>query len=267
MRENPPLWDEIEVTRAIFKAYSEKFIRSLELDVAIVGAGPSGLVAGYYLAGEGFSVSIFERKLAPGGGMWGGGMMFNEIAVQESALPILKEFGIRYENAGWGLYTADSVHSTAMLLAGATSRGVRIFNCVSVEDIMVREGRITGIVIQWTPVGLAKMHVDPLTVRAKAVIDGTGHPAEIARMVQDKLKANLSTPTGRIMEERPMWAERGEEEVVQNTREVYPGLWVMGMAANAVFGSSRMGPVFGGMLLSGKRAAEEVGDYLKRCGS
>ncbi|MCK4520079.1 MAG: ribose 1,5-bisphosphate isomerase, partial [Candidatus Omnitrophica bacterium] len=46
--------------------------------------------------------------------------------------------------------------------------------------------------------------------------------------------------------------------VVSNTKEVCPGLYVCGMAANAVFGASRMGPIFGGMLLSGKRCAEVV---------
>jgi len=53
-----------------------------------------------------------------------------------------------------------------------------------------------------------------------------------------------------------MDAEKGEKQTVENTREAYPGLFVSGMAANAVFGGYRMGPVFGGMLLSGKRAAE-----------
>ena len=47
-----------------------------------------------------------------------------------------------------------------------------------------------------------------------------------------------------------------EGEIVENTKEVYPNLIVAGMSANAVLGAPRMGPFFGGMLLSGKRAAE-----------
>jgi len=43
---------------------------------------------------------------------------------------------------------------------------------------------------------------------------------------------------------------------MDTTKEVYPGLIVSGMAANAVHGGPRMGPVFGGMLLSGEKAAE-----------
>jgi thiamine thiazole synthase len=52
-----------------------------------------------------------------------------------------------------------------------------------------------------------------------------------------------------------MWAEVGERSILENTREVYPGVYVAGMAANAAFGAPRMGPIFGGMLLSGERAA------------
>ncbi|TET17122.1 MAG: hypothetical protein E3J81_02220 [Dehalococcoidia bacterium] len=59
-----------------------------------------------------------------------------------------------------------------------------------------------------------------------------------------------------------MWVEVAEKEIVLNTREVCAGLIVAGMAANAVFGSPRMGAIFGGMVLSGKRAAELTLDFL-----
>jgi len=50
----------------------------------------------------------------------------------------------------------------------------------------------------------------------------------------------------------------GEKTILENTREVYPGVYVAGMAANAAFGGHRMGPIFGGMLLSGERVAELI---------
>jgi thiamine thiazole synthase len=49
-----------------------------------------------------------------------------------------------------------------------------------------------------------------------------------------------------------------------NTREVFPGLYVTGMAANATFGSYRMGPIFGGMLLSGEKVAALITEELRR---
>ena len=59
-----------------------------------------------------------------------------------------------------------------------------------------------------------------------------------------------------------MWAEIAEAHTVENTKEVFPGIFVAGMAANACFGSYRMGPIFGGMLLSGVKAAEEIAKRL-----
>jgi sulfide-dependent adenosine diphosphate thiazole synthase len=49
---------------------------------------------------------------------------------------------------------------------------------------------------------------------------------------------------------------------VENTRECFPGLYVPGMAANAVYGGYRMGPIFGGMLLSGQKAAVSILEKL-----
>ena len=65
--------DETVISRAIIETYMKKLTENLSVDVAIVGAGPSGLVAGYFLAKAGRKVAIYERALAVGGGMWGGG--------------------------------------------------------------------------------------------------------------------------------------------------------------------------------------------------
>jgi thiamine thiazole synthase len=55
-----------------------------------------------------------------------------------------------------------------------------------------------------------------------------------------------------------MWADRAETLTMENTKEIFPGVYVAGMAANAVFGGPRMGPIFGGMLMSGKKVAELI---------
>ncbi|NJE48633.1 sulfide-dependent adenosine diphosphate thiazole synthase [Thermococcus sp. 9N3] len=247
---------EIEISRAIIEAYTSELLESLSLDVAIVGAGPSGMVAGYYLAKNGAKVAIFEKKLSTGGGIWGGAMGFNKIVVQEEAREILDEFGIDYRPSGNGLYVADAIETATTIASKAVKAGVRFFNMVEVEDLVLKENRVAGIVINWTPVMMTGLHVDPLTVEARFVIDATGHGAQVT---QHLVRRGLLQVPG----EGPMWAERGEELTVKHTREVFPGLYVTGMAANAIAGAPRMGPIFGGMFLSGRKAALEILEKLR----
>ena len=250
--------DEIIITKAIIDRYHEKLINNLETDVAIVGGGPSGLVAGYFLAKAGKKVVLYERKLSIGGGMWGGGMMFNEIVVQKDAVHILEEFGIRFREFQDNYYTADAVEAISTLTSKSIQAGLTIFNCVSVEDVMMRPEGINGLVINWSPVEMAGLHIDPLTVGAKFVIDATGHATEVVKVVVRKVPGELLTPTGKIEGEKSMWADQAENLTIENTREVFPGLYVAGMAANATAGGPRMGPIFGGMLLSGEKVAAEL---------
>jgi thiamine thiazole synthase len=136
---------------------------------------------------------------------------------------------------------------------------------MGVEDLVLREGdRVCGVVLNWMAVERAGLHVDPLAVASEVVIDATGHDAEVTRtLVRKVADLHLPSPDGGVTGEKPMWAEKGEEALVSNTREVHPGLVVAGMAANAVFASHRMGAVFGGMLLSGKKAAELALEILR----
>jgi thiamine thiazole synthase len=137
-----------------------------------------------------------------------------------------------------------------------------IFNLTEVEDVMLNDGRITGVVINRSPITLAGLHVDPVSVRAKFTIEATGHPLEVLERVVKKTGLRLNTPSGKIEGEKSMNATLAESVVVENTREIAPGLYVCGMAANAAFGAYRMGPIFGGMLLSGEKVAKEIGKRL-----
>lgn len=253
--------DEIKISKAIIESYKDKLIDSLDVEVAIVGGGPSGLCCGYYLARAGRKVVMFERKLSLGGGMWGGGAMFNEIVVQDKAKKILDEFNIRSKPYDKGYYVADSIETVSTLCSKAVQAGLRIFNLIGAEDVMIRQRHICGLVLNWTAVEKANLHVDPISMKAKFVIDATGHAAEVVRIVERKSGIRLNTKTGKVIGERSMWADVAEDTIVANSKEVCPGLYVCGMCANAVYGAPRMGPIFGGMLLSGKRVA---GDLTKR---
>lgn len=255
---------EQKVSLGIVDSYFTSLKNNLSVDVAIVGGGPSGLVAAYYTARKGLKVALFERSLAPGGGMWGGAMMFNRIVVQHNAIGVLDDMQLDYEPVGDGYYVLDSVHATSSLICRATKAGATIFNCVSIEDVVFLDDRVSGVVINWAPVHRQQMHVDPLTIGARAVIDGTGHDCIVARTLERKNAIQLNTPSGKVMGERSLAAGEAERTTIDNTKEIFPGLYVSGMAANGVSGGFRMGPIFGGMLLSGKKVAELIIDDLSR---
>ena len=245
---------EKDVTRAIVSEFAGEFEDHIENDVTVIGAGPSGLVAAAEFARQGQKVLVIESNNYLGGGFWIGGYLMNKVTVRAPAQTILDEIGAPYKQAAEGLYVADGPHACSKLIAAACDAGVKILNMTKFDDVVLRDGRVSGVVINWTPVSAlprALTCVDPVALESKLVIDATGHDAVVVRSLE---KRGLVEVQGF----GAMCVEESEDAVVERTTEVYPGLMVAGMAVATTFGLPRMGPTFGGMLLSGKRAAELI---------
>ena len=108
------------------------------------------------------------------------------------------------------------------------------------------------MVINWTPVQSLPRQiscVDPVAIEAPVVVDATGHDAAVAKTLE--ARGLLKVPGNGAMNIR-----ESEGVIVEQTGEVYPGLYVAGMAVASAYGLPRMGPTFGSMLLSGQRLAE-----------
>lgn len=242
---------ESDITKAIVKGFMNDFLEYVESDVIVVGGGPCGITAAMLLAREGVKTLIIEKDVKPGGGMWQGGMLFPKMIVEEPANLFLESFGIKMNKEG-EIYIADSYYVSSKLLSLAFEHGAKMFNSVRVQDVIYRDTGIKGVVINWDQVAhLTANCVDPLSLESKVVIDATGHNAEVVKVVAEKigLKEEFKGREG------SMWVEKAEQATIDNTKEIYPNLIVAGMAANGVAGLPRMGPIFGGMFLSGIKAA------------
>ena len=183
----------------------------------------------------------------------------NKVTIRAPGQEVLDEIGAPYKQVDEGLYVADGPHVCSKLIAAACDAGVKVLNLTKFDDLVVRNGRVCGVVINWTPVSAlprAITCVDPVAIESKLVIDATGHDAVVVRSLGSRGLVD-------VREFGPMWVEESEDAVVEHTGEIYPGLIVTGMAVATTFGLPRMGPTFGGMLLSGKKAAKITAEVLK----
>jgi len=250
---------EVEITRAIANEFHDVLIDRAESDVIIIGAGPAGLTASRELSNRGFKVLVIEQNNYLGGGYWLGGYMMNPVTVREPAQKIWDELGIPYKKVMEGLYITPGPHAVSKLIAGACDAGVKFLNLTKFDDLVLKNGRVAGIVVNWMPVSALPRNitcVDPVAFEAKIIIDASGHDSVAVKRLVDR---GLVTWKGM----NPMYVNEGEEHVVEKTGEVYPGLIAAGMSVTETHGLARMGPTFGSMLFSGKKAAEIAAEKIK----
>ena len=251
--------NEKEITRAIAGMFHETITEFTDSDVIIIGSGPSGLSAGRELGKMGVKTLIIEQNNYVGGGYWVGGYMMNPVTVRAPAQKVWDELGVPYRKVSEGLYATWGPHACSKLIAATCDAGVRFLQLTKFDDLVLKKNRVCGVVVNWMPVSALPRNitcVDPVALESKIVIDASGHDSVAVKRLMDRGYVKWKGMD-------PMWVDGGEDAVVNNTDEIFPGLIATGMSVTETHGLPRMGPTFGSMLLSGKRAAEVALGKLK----
>ena len=201
------------------------------------------------------------------------------VVVRKPADEFLDEIGVPYTEA---LLTVDGtehgsthvvVKHAALFTATVLSKvlladNIKLFNAVSVEDLIVKqdpdgqEGErcVAGVVTNWATVTLfghdTQSCMDPNTISSKVVVGATGHDGPLGASVVKRLaklgmlnKDNAPTGMGALD------MNTAEDGVVDGTRELASGIILAGMEVAESNGAARMGPTFGAMMISGRKAA------------
>ena len=251
--------NEKEITRTIASMFNETMMEYTDSDAIIIGAGPAGLTAGRELGKMGIKTLIVEQNNYLGGGYWVGGYMMNPVTVRAPAQKVWDELGIPYRKITEGLYATWGPHACSKLIAAACDAGVRFLQLTKFDDLVLKNKRVCGIVVNWMPVSALPRNitcVDPVALESKIVIDASGHDSVAVKRLMDRGYMKWKGMD-------PLWVEGSEDAVVNYTGEVFPGLIATGMSVTETHGLPRMGPTFGSMLLSGKKAAEVAIGKLK----
>eukprot|EP00252_Welwitschia_mirabilis_P009940 TRINITY_DN228_c0_g1_i1.p1 TRINITY_DN228_c0_g1~~TRINITY_DN228_c0_g1_i1.p1 ORF type:complete len:355 (+),score=13.35 TRINITY_DN228_c0_g1_i1:284-1348(+) len=246
------------VSREMTRRYMTDMITHADTDVVIVGAGSAGLSCAYELSkNPEIKIAIVEQSVSPGGGAWLGGQLFSAMVVRKPAHRFLDEVGVPYDELEDYVVIKHAALFTSTVMSKILARpNVKLFNAVAAEDLIVREGRVAGVVTNWSLVSRnhdTQSCMDPNVMEAKVVVSSCGHDGPFGATGVKRLKSIGLIDSVPGMKALDMNA--AEEAIVSLTREVVPGMVVTGMEVAEIDGSPRMGPTFGAMMVSGQKAA------------
>ncbi|GAB2215850.1 hypothetical protein Droror1_Dr00020255 [Drosera rotundifolia] len=249
------------VSREMTRRYMTDMITHADTDVVIIGAGSAGLSCAYELSkNPDIKIAIVEQSVSPGGGAWLGGQLFSAMVVRKPANLFLDELGVEYDEKDTYVVVKHAALFTSTIMSKLLARpNVKLFNAVAAEDLIVKNGRVGGVVTNWALVSMnhdTQSCMDPNVMEAKVVVSSCGHDGPFGATGVKRLKSIGMIDSVPGMKALDMNA--AEDAIVRLTREIVPGMVVTGMEVAEIDGACRMGPTFGAMMMSGQKAAHVV---------
>eukprot|EP00798_Chlamydomonas_sp_ICE-L_P031230 gene31230-6379_t len=193
------------------------------------------------------------------------------MVVRKPAHKMLDEIKVPYEDEGDYVVVKHAALVTSTLLSLVLAApNVKLFNATAVEDLIIKEEqdgskRVGGVVTNWTLVTLhhdTQSCMDPNVIESKVIVSSCGHDGPMGAHSVKRLASLGMLPAIPGMGALDM--NSAENKIVNNTREVVPGIVLAGMELSEVDGSPRMGPTFGAMFISGMKAAHIALASLKK---
>lgn len=198
---------------------------------------PYGLV-GFFLK----QVAIIEQSVSPGGGAWLGGQLFSAMVVRKPAHLFLDELNIAYDEQDNYVVIKHAALFTSTIMSKLLARpNVKLFNAVAAEDLIVKGGRVGGVVTNWALVSMnhdTQSCMDPNVMEAKVVVSSCGHDGPFGATGVKRLRSIGMIDSVPGMKALDMNA--AEDTIVRLTREIVPGMIVTGMEVAEIDGSPRM---------------------------
>ncbi|VAH82921.1 unnamed protein product [Triticum turgidum subsp. durum] len=257
---------ESVASREMIRRYMTDMIADVNTDVIIIGTGSAGLSCAYELSKDpSVNIAIIQRSVSPGGSGWLGSQLFSAMVVRKPAHLFLDELNIEYDEQEDYVVIKHAALFTSTVLSRLLARpNVKLFNGVVVEDLVVKEHRVTGVVTNWALVWMnqdthsqTQSHMDANVMEAKIVVSSCGHEGLFSangkgvKRLEDIGMIKTVPRTG--ME--ALDTNVSEDAIVGLTREVVPGMIVAGIEVAEIDGPQRMCPTFGATIISGQKAA------------
>ncbi|KAF9898969.1 triosephosphate isomerase, partial [Lobosporangium transversale] len=219
---------ESDVSREMTRRYMTDMLEHAETDVVVIGAGSAGLSCAWELSkNPNVRVTVIEQSVSPGGGAWLGGQLFSAMIVRKPGHHFLAEVGVPFDdcNENYVVVKHAALFTSTILSKLLMRPNVKLFNALAAEDLIVKNGRVSGVVTNWTLVTLhhdTQSCMDPNVIEAKVVVSSTGHDGPMGASGVKRLQkiGLIKNVPGMIA----LDMNAAEDGIVANTREVVPGM-------------------------------------------